>query len=42
MDGKKTKKQKKTSAKHIGIRLLPEGGCIKMAVVVVIGLLAVA
>jgi len=29
VDGKKTKKkQKKTSAKHIRIRLLPEGGCV--------------
>ena len=27
-DGKKTKKNKKTSAKHIRIRLLPEGGCV--------------
>jgi len=30
VDGKKTenKKTKKTSAKHIRIRLLPEGGCV--------------
>jgi len=30
VDGKKTKKQKtkKTSAKHIRIRLLSEGGCV--------------
>jgi len=28
-DGKKTKKTQKTSAKHIRIRLLPEGGCVK-------------
>jgi len=39
MDGKKTKikknrktkKQKKTSAKHIRIRLLPEGSCVNEA-----------
>ena len=29
VDGKKTKKNKKTTAKHIRIRLLPEGGCVK-------------
>jgi len=28
-DGKKTKKNGKTTAKHIRIRLLPEGGCVK-------------
>ena len=27
-DGKKTKNKQKTSAKHICIRLLPEGGCV--------------
>ena len=30
LDGKKNKKkQKKTTAKHIRFRLLPEGGCVK-------------
>ena len=29
VDGKKQKKTKKTTAKHIRIRLLPEGGCVK-------------
>jgi len=28
VDGKNRKKTKKTTAKHICIRLLPEGGCI--------------
>jgi len=32
VDGKRQKKQKKTSAKHIRIRLLPEGGCVKQRI----------
>jgi len=28
VDGKKKQKNKKTTAKHIRIRLLPEGGCV--------------
>jgi len=28
VDGKNKKKQQKTTAKHIRIRLLPEGGCV--------------
>jgi len=35
-DGKKQKEQKqnkKTSAKHIRIRLLPEGGCVNNTIV---------